>query len=91
MFNSGENFRILVPKSGLINDINGNFNIVGKVKNYPVFYGTAPNGYQNYTLTFDSFGDELASGNLNISCNTGKLKILKVDSETNEKIKRSKI
>ena len=88
MFSSGENFRILIPKSGLISDINGNFNIIGKVKNYPVFYGEAPDGYQNYTVTFDSFGDELATGNLNISCNTGSVKVLKVDSETNKPIKR---
>lgn len=61
VFNSREKFRILIPKSGLINDINGTFDIVGKVKNYPIFYGEAPNGYQNYTVTFDTFGDELAT------------------------------
>lgn len=60
MFQTGEKFRILIPKSGLTKDINGTFQIVGKVKNYPIFYGEAPSGYQNYTVTFDSFGDELA-------------------------------
>lgn len=61
MFQSGEKFRILIPKSALDNDINGNFQIIGKVKNYPIFYGEAPSGYQNYTVTFDSFGDERAT------------------------------
>jgi len=86
VFNPGEKFRILIPKSGMVEDINGKFNIVGKVKNYPVFYGEAPDGYQNYTVTFDAFGDELAEGNLQVSCNTGSLKVLKVDSETKNPI-----
>ena len=91
VFNSGDKFRIFIPKSGLVEDINGQFKIVGKVKNYPVFYGKAPSGYQNYTVTFDTFGDEVAYGNLNIKCNTGKLKVLKIDSETKIPISRCKI
>lgn len=59
-FNSGEQFKISIPKEKLTENISGNFNIVGKVKNYPVFFGKAPDGRQNYTVTFDSFGDELA-------------------------------
>lgn len=91
VFNSGEKFRILIPKSGLKQNISGSFNIVGKVKNYPIFYGEAPSGYQNYTVTFDCFGDELASGNLSISCNNGSIKVLKLDNETKEKISRCRI
>ena len=60
-FNSGEKFKISIPRDKITENIDGNFNIVGKVKNYPVFYGKAPDGKQNYTVTFDSFGDELAS------------------------------
>ena len=86
MFQAGEKFRISIPKSGFVNNINGNFNIIGKVKNYPIFYGEAPAGKQDYTITFDAFGDELASGNLSISCNTGKVKVFKVDSETKARI-----
>ena len=84
MFQSGEKFRISIPKSGFVNNINGNFNIVGKVKNYPIFYGEAPSGKQDYTITFDSFGDELASGSFSASCNTGKVKVIKLDPENNE-------
>ena len=86
VFYPEENFRILVPKSGLTQDIHGSFQIVGKVKNYPVFYGKAPSGYQNYTVTFDSFGDELAKGDLDIFCNTGSLKVNKIESQTNTPI-----
>jgi uncharacterized surface anchored protein len=82
VFNSGENFRILIPKSGFNSNINGNISITSKVKNYPVFYGEAPSGYQNYTVTYDSYGDEEQNINLNISTNTGSLKIIKIDDET---------
>ena len=91
VYSVGEKFKIMIPKSGLTSDINGNFNIVGKVKNYPVLYGKAPKGYQNYALTFENFGDELATGNLSVSCNTGKVKVLKVDKETEQALSRSRI
>ena len=90
-FNSGEKFRILIPNGELKNKINGKFNVIGKVKNYPVFYGEAPDGYQNYTVTYDCFGDELYNGNLDISCNTGSLKVIKIDDITKEKISRCRI
>lgn len=41
-FNSGENFRVVIPKSNFSSDIKGSITITGKVKNYPVFYGEAP-------------------------------------------------
>ena len=84
VFSAGEHFRIIIPKSGFTKDIKGNFDVVGKVKNYPIFYGEAPAGYQNYTVTFDSFGEEFAKGELKIACNTGSLKIIKTDAETKE-------
>ena len=87
VFEAGEKFRILIPKSGLNKEINGNFNIVGKVKNYPVFFGDSKDSSkQNYVVTFDEFGDELATVNFKASVNTGKVKVLKVDSETKEPI-----
>lgn len=84
VFNPGDKFRIIIPKSGLKKDIIGSFEVVGKVKNYPIFYGEAPSGYQNYTVTFDSFGDELAKKDLSIPCNTGSLKVVKIDADTKE-------
>ena len=83
VFNPGEKFRILIPKSGMIKDIDGKFDVIGKVKNYPVFYGKAPDGYQNYAVTFDSFGDEIAKGSLKISCIEGWIRIIKQDLENN--------
>ena len=85
VFQAGENFRILIPKSGLTKEINGSFDIVGKVKNYPVFFGDAKDSNkQNYIVTFDDFGDELATGTFNIAVNTGKVKVVKVDSESKD-------
>ena len=82
VFNSGDNFRVLIPKSGFNSDINGTINLVSNVENYPVFYGEAPNGFQNCVITYDTYGEENTSINLNIPVNTGRLKILKVDDET---------
>ncbi len=81
-FSNGEIFRILVPTNELNSDLNGNINIQGKCETYPVFYGEAPAGYQNYVVTYSSFGDENISTDLKISTNTGSLKVIKVDDET---------
>ena len=81
-FSNGEIFRILVPTNKLNSDLNGNINIQGKCETYPVFYGEAPAGYQNYVVTYSSFGDENISTDLKISTNTGSLKVIKVDDET---------
>jgi uncharacterized surface anchored protein len=84
VFSSGEKFRVSIPKSGFNNNISGNINITSIVKNYPVFYGEAPSGYQNYTVTYDTFGEENKNVNLAIQTNTGSLKVIKVDDETNK-------
>ena len=84
VFLPGEHFKIVIPKAGFTKDINGSFDVVGKVKNYPIFYGEAPVGYQNYTVTFDCFGEELAKGKFKIPCNTGSLRIVKIDADTKE-------
>lgn len=81
-FSNGDIFRILVPTDKLDSDLNGNINILGKCETYPVFYGEAPSGYQNYVVTYSLFGDENISTDLKISTNTGSLKVIKVDDET---------
>lgn len=81
VYNSGENFRILLPKSGFNDNINGNIDIISHVENYPIFYGEGPEGYQNYAVTYDKYGEEKKTENLQISVNTGSLKVLKVDKD----------
>lgn len=86
-FNENEHFKVKVPKSQLTADLNITILLQAKCKNYPVFYGksTVP-GTQDYLLTFDPFGDITGIANLNIKTNTGKIKIIKNDVDTNKPI-----
>ena len=43
-------------------------------------------GTQDYLITYDPFGDTVGRTNLNIVTNTGKIKIVKNDAETNKPI-----
>ena len=83
-FSATENFRVRIPKSELNSDINVTIAFQAKCKTYPVFYGqTTVSGTQDYLLTFDPFGDVTGQVNLNIQTNTGKIKIVKSDEDTN--------
>lgn len=83
-FYSNENFRILIPKDKVNDNINGQIEIVGKCKNYPIFYGEAPSDKQNYVLTYDSYGDVKGNLEINIDINNGIVKVIKKD-ENEEK------
>ena len=81
-FSNGETFRILVPTDKLTSDLSGTINITGKCETYPIFYGEAPAGMQNYVVTYGTYGDENISTDLKVSTNTGSLKVIKIDDET---------
>ena len=82
-FSAGENFRIFIPKSSLNEDINGTIDITGSCETYPLFYGeSGSSDLQDYLITYSTYGDETISTNLNISTNTGSLKILKLEEGT---------
>lgn len=82
-FNGNENFKLMIPKSSLSQDINPTINVMSKCKTYPVFFGkTTVANSQNYAITSDPFGDYTAKTTLNVKTNTGKIKIVKADSET---------
>src|SRR5699024_9607822 len=50
-------------------------------------YGkTTVPGTQDYLLTYDPFGDVAGRADLNVKTNTGKIKIIKNDEDTNEPI-----
>ena len=83
-FNGNERFKVLIPKSRLVSDINTTITVQSSCETYPIFYGNAPVwNYQNYAVTFDPFGDEQGVTTFSLKTNTGKLQILKVDEETN--------
>ena len=55
-FNKGENFKILVPRENITNDINVEFSVSGQAETYPILLGKAPNeSVQDYVLTTDPF------------------------------------
>ena len=86
-FSGNEHFKVRVPKTALTSDINVTIALQAKCKEYPVFYGeTTIPGTQDYLLTFDPFGDVTGQVNLNIKTNTGKIKIVKNDEDTNKPI-----
>ncbi len=83
-FSGSEHFKIRIPKSAITNDINAILAIQAKATTYPIFYGKSRiSGTQDYAVTYDPIGDVTGTANLNIKTNTGKIKIVKTDSETN--------
>ena len=86
-FSGSEHFKVRIPKTSLSSDINVTIVLQAKCKTYPVFYGkTTVPGTQDYLLTFDPFGDVAGRADLNIKTNTGKIKIVKNDEDTNQPI-----
>jgi len=86
-FNSGENFKIKIPKENLTSDKNYNIQIEAKLKSYPLYYGkTRITGTQNYLLTANSYQNITSEINTNLELNNGKILINKVDSDTKEPI-----
>lgn len=83
-FQANEQFKILIPKSEVLSqtDINGTINAKMQCKTYPVFYGSKGSKLQPYALTYDAYGDNLASTNLQAKMNTGKLQVHKIDNKT---------
>lgn len=64
-FNRGEQFKVLVPRVNIRNDINIQFSITGQCETYPILFGKAPNeNLQNYVLTTDPFILSTARGNM---------------------------
>ena len=87
VFSGNEQFKVRIPKSQLISDLNVSIVLRAKCKTYPVFYGkTTVAGTQNYAVTFDPYGDIAGQTNLNVKTNTGILQINKTDDETKEPI-----
>ena len=90
-FFANEEFKIMIPKSELVHDINLNIGIYAKCETYPVFYGNSNNEQlQNYILSFDKYGDVSNNIEININVNKSKLKIIKKDKEGDIPIKAVK-
>lgn len=86
-FDKGKQFKIMVPKSSIINNIEGKIEIQGKCKNYPIYYGEARDKEsQNYAITVESYSDIIDTFNLNINAFKSSIKLIKIDKETKERL-----
>lgn len=87
-FSQNEKFKILIPIKNLTKESNFNIQIKTKINSKPVLYGQAPNSsYQDYALTTATYED--AEGNTQDTYykNETKIKIVKQDKETKERLK----
>lgn len=87
-FKGGDEFRIMVPRKALMENIAGNIVVTGSCRNYPIYYAECKEGnYQNYMLCCDSLSKDVkAEAKINIEINKSKLKIVKVDKDTKKAI-----
>ena len=87
-FSGNSNFKIMVPKSKILEDINGNMSVKASCSTYPILIGKSPSSnLQNYALTGDSIEEFSGNQILNINSNKSSLKILKTDKDTNKPLK----
>ena len=85
---SGETFKIAIPYTSLINDVDFNIYIEDvEAKSYPVFYGeTLIAGTQNYMIIAHEFEFTNTATNLQFKTNNSSIEILKKDEDTGEAI-----
>lgn len=86
-FAEGEQFKIMIPKESIKDNIEGRINIKGQCQNYPIYYGEARDGKsQNYVITLDSYSEATESTTLNVNAYKSAINIIKTDKETGEKL-----
>lgn len=71
-FEPEEEFKVVINKEDFINDIDGVINVSANCKVYPIYYATAPAGYQDYVI---------CSGYWNNLYSTENLKQEKIEEE----------
>ena len=89
-FFDNENFKIMIPINQVKENIDGKIEIIGKYENYPIFYGEAPENKQDYILTYDKYGDVSKIFDINLSFNNSKIKVIKIDEDSEKKLKSVK-
>ena len=62
----GENFKVLVPRENIKDEITVQFTLSGQCETYPILFGKAPNdNVQDYVLTTDPFVVSTAKSQMN--------------------------
>ena len=88
VFPANEEFKVMIPKSELIYDINLTIGVDAKCETYPVFYGDSNNEQlQDYILSFDKYGYVSSIFQINIDVYKSGITIIKKDKEKNTPIK----
>lgn len=85
---SGNTIKVIIPKSSITGDIKGTVSILNaEVKTCPAFYGQSYNDtWQDYVTAADPYEVTSTKITINLTTNNSKIKILKLDSETNKAI-----
>ncbi|MGN1299668.1 MAG: SpaA isopeptide-forming pilin-related protein [Candidatus Scatovivens sp.] len=86
-----ENFRVLIPKDMVCNDIEIMLNIEKSVKNFPIFYGKSPIvGTQDYVITSEKYSNIIENFKSIITTNNSKIEITKLDKQSKTAIPNTK-
>ena len=86
-FTQNEKFKILIPIKSMTQQTNFNIEIKTKVNSKPILYGQAPqNSYQDYALTAATYEDAVGNAEDTFYKNETKVKIIKQDEETKERL-----
>lgn len=82
-FNSGDIFKIMIPKTSIIKDYNITINYYKSTDSYPAYYvKSKTENIKNYIISSNSKEVEQSSLNLDINGHMSNLKIIKTDKET---------
>lgn len=86
-FSPNEKFKILIPIKNLTKEASFNINVKTKINNKPVLYGKATDSsYQDYALTAATYEDATGSTQDKYYKNETKVKIIKQDQDTEERL-----
>ena len=86
-FSQNEKFKILIPIKNLTKESSFNISVKTKINNKPVLYGKAENSsYQDYALTAATYEDATGNTQDKYYKNETKIKIIKQDQETEERL-----
>ena len=90
-FESGENFKILIPISELIKSGEFEIEVIADMKTKPILYGKSPNpSQQSYALAAGDYEYENTKITVKYLENTTKIEIVKKDAETKEVLEGAK-
>lgn len=86
-FSPNEKFKILIPIKNLTKEASFNINVKTKINSKPVLYGKAADtSYQDYALTAATYEDATGSTQDKYYKNETKVKIIKQDQDTEERL-----